>query len=461
MSDRVVVIGGNAAGMTAASRAKRIDSSLDVTIFESGDQIAYSICGLPFWLSGRVPAYEDLILYTPERLMNERGIRAFTSSRVSEIHPHRRTVVVANGATDEIEERAYDRLLIATGYQPTRPAIEGIDGDGVFTASHISDGTRIDDYLDRLTAARRLQGPARALLLGGGYIGLEMVESLLRRGLEVTLVEAGTQLLPGLDPDMAEIVQQVVTAHGVTLHLGRRVARIERDSDGRPETAVVSAGGLRIPADLLFVDVGVEPRVNLARRCGIKLGSTGAIEVDDWLQTSQSGIYAAGNCAETTHLVSGRPMRSTLGTVAAKQGRVAGDNLAGRRTRFAGAIGTSTLQVFETSVARTGLSFAQAREVGLDAVESRIEARFQAGYFDDGAAAVVKVIAERGSERLLGFQIVGSREGALRIDAAAAAVQARMSVDEASQLDLAYAPPLGSLWNPLLVALNTLKRELD
>ena len=239
---------------------------------------------------------------------------------------------------------------------------------------------------------------------------------------------------------------------------GRRIKRIDGTPRGEVEAIELENGSLRIPAEIVFVDIGVAPSVELAADAGIELGPSGAIAVNERMETNLAGVYAAGNCAETLHLVSGRPAAIPLGTVAAKQGRVAGENLAGRRTAFRGAVGTSIVKIFDVAAARTGLSSNEAREAGFRVVESTIEGRFRAHYFG-GAKASVKVLADRDSGRLLGTQIVGSDEGALRIDVAAAALAAKMTVVEASQLDLAYAPPLGALWNPFLVALNTLARQ--
>jgi NADPH-dependent 2,4-dienoyl-CoA reductase/sulfur reductase-like enzyme len=226
------------------------------------------------------------------------------------------------------------------------------------------------------------------------------------------------------------------------------------------EAVSLSRGGLRIPADLVLIDVGVAPRVELAERAGIRLGPTGAVAVSERLETSVSSIYAAGNCAECVHLVSGRPMSIPLGTVAARQGRIAGENLAGRWSRFAGALGTSLVKVLGVTAASTGLTSETAEREGFRTAAAVIEGRFQAGYFDSGAPAKVKVVAERGSGRVLGAQIVGSASGAIRIDVIAAAITARMTVEDAARLDLAYAPPAGALWNPILIAMNVLAREL-
>jgi NADPH-dependent 2,4-dienoyl-CoA reductase/sulfur reductase-like enzyme len=452
MGDRILVVGGNAAGMTAASRAKRLDPSLSVTILESGPRIAYSICGLPFALAGRV-RFEDLVLFTPETLRNERGIEARVNREAIEIQPSQKRVVALNRANGEQETHPYDRLLLSTGYRPVSPGIDGAGLEGVFTASRLEDGEAILSWMNAASARR-------AVILGGGYVGLERSEALVERGLEVTVVERSPSLLPSLDPDMARLVEEELERKGARVLTGRVVKRIAGASSGRVEAVELATGSLRLPADLVFVDVGVEPRVELAVKAGIRLGPSGAVAVSERLETSVPSIFAAGNCAECTHLVTGRPMTIPLGTVAAKQGRIAGENLAGRKSRFAGALGTSLVKVLGVTAAATGLTSMAAQREGFQPVAAAIEGPFRASYFGSGAPAKVKVIAERESGRLLGAQIVGSAEGALRIDVLAAAITAGMTVRDASQLDLAYAPPSGALWNPILVALNALARQL-
>ncbi len=450
MTDRILVVGGNAAGMTAASRAKRLDPSLSVAILEAGPRIAYSICGLPFAVAG-LSSFEALELFTPETLKNERGIDAWVQREAIEIESSRKRVIALNRATGEREAHPYDKLLLATGYRPLSPEIAGTALRGVFTASRLEDGEAI---LSWIASARR------AVILGGGYVGLELAEALVERGLEVTVVERSESVLPSLDADMARPVEEELERKGARV-LTRQVAKgIGGTSEGRVEAVELGAGGLRLPADMVFVDVGVAPRVELAARAGIRLGPSGAIAVSERLETSASSVYAAGNCAECTHLVTGRPTAIPLGTVAAKQGRIAGENLAGRRSLFSGALGTSIVRVFGVTAASTGLSFLAAEREGFRASAASIEGRFQAGYFGSGAPARVKVVAERGSGRLLGAQIVGSAEGASRIDVLAAAITARMTVADAAQLDLAYAPPSGALWNPILIAMNALAREV-
>lgn len=449
---RVLVVGGNAAGMTAASRAKRVDPTLEITVIEASPRIAYSICGLPYFLSGHVRELSELELFTPESLMNERGIEARVLCRAVELHPPQRRVVIEDRGSGERETLGYDRLLLATGYRPIAPNVEGGHLRGVFTASRLGDAEAIASWLSSREARR-------AVLIGGGYVGLEIAEAMVMRGLAVTLVDRAPQVFSALCPDMAELVEAELARHGVDVITSRPVRRITANRDGAVEAVELAAGSLRLPADLVFIDVGVVPSVELAERAGIQLGATGAVAVNERLETNRAGVYAAGNCAETHHLVSGRPALIPLGTVAAKQGRVAGENLAGIRSHFVGAVGTSVVKVFDVVAAKTGLNLREASRHGFDPVESRIDARSRAHYFG-GAPSTVKVIADRESRRLLGVQVVGSAQAAAAIDVAATALTARMSVRDAAQLDLAYAPPTGALWNPLLVALNNLSRQL-
>jgi NADPH-dependent 2,4-dienoyl-CoA reductase/sulfur reductase-like enzyme len=362
-------------------------------------------------------------------------------------------VVAKNGESGDREEHRYDKLLLATGYRPLSPEIEGKDLNGVFTASRLEDGEAILSWLASASVRR-------AVILGGGYVGLEVAAALVERGLDVTVLERAPSVLPQLDTDMARLVEAELERRGLRVLTGRVVESIAGTSTGRVEAVKIANGGLRLPAELVFVDVGVAPRVDLAERAGIRLGPSGAIAVDEHLETSASSVYAAGNCAECRHLVSGRRMSLPLGTVAAKQGRIAGENLAGRRSRFRGALGTNAVKILGMTAAATGLSVAAAENEGFKTVSAAIDGRFQAAYFDSGAPARVKVIADRSNGRLLGAQIVGSAAGAARIDVLAAAITACMTVRDAAQLDLAYSPPVGALWDPILVALNALSREL-
>jgi NADPH-dependent 2,4-dienoyl-CoA reductase/sulfur reductase-like enzyme len=454
MPEQHVVIGGNAAGMTAASRAKRLRPDLSITLVEAGRYISYSICGLPYCLGGWVPDFKDLVYFTPETLRNQRGIEARLETRALEVLPARRSVLVEDQRTGAREMLRYDKLLIATGYRPLTPPIEGIGARGVFTASNIADGEAIAAWLDSARARR-------AVLVGGGYVGLEMAEALARRGLGLTLIEKSEALFSAIDPDLAELLKAELESNGVRVLTGRSAARILTRSDGSVEAVELAGSGRRLEADLVFLDVGVEPQVELARAAGIELGRSGAIAVSQHLETNLPAVYAAGNCAEAIHRVSGRPVFLPLGTVAAKQGRVAGENMAGRRSRFRGALGTAVVQVFHLTAARTGLSTAEARQEGFAVVGASVVGGFRAPYFGKNVKSTVKVLVDSGSRRLLGGQIVGSDLAAARIDLLTAAIDAGLTVDEAAQLDLAYAPPVGALWDPVLVAMNAAVRKLD
>ena len=456
MGERHLIIGGNAAGMTAASRAKRLVPALDIIILDAGAHISYSICGLPYWLGGHVPRFEDLVYFTPDSLQNERGITARVLTRALEILPGQRSVVVEDLRRGEREALKYDKLLIATGYRPTMLDVEGAGAEGVFTMSRIDDGPAIAGWLARGHAKQ-------AVLIGAGYVGLEMAEALHQRGLEVTIIEKGQGIFPALDPDMAILLQAELESRGVRVMTGRTVERILTRSEGSAESVqgVELAGNHhRVPADLVLVDIGVEPCVDVVRGSEIRLGRSGAIAVSDRMETNVPTIYAAGNCAEAVNAVTGRPVFDPIGTVAAKQGRVAGENMAGRLSHFRGAVGTTIVKVFGLTAARTGLASEEAKREGFHVVEARVEGRFQASYFG-GEPSTVKILADASSHRLVGAQIVGSAMACVRIDTLATALAARMTVDDAAQLDLAYAPPVGTLWSPVLIAMNVLQRRLD
>ncbi len=448
MPDRVVVIGGNAAGMTAASRAKRLAPDLDVTILEASDFISYSICGVPYYLSGQVARHQELIRYTPETLLEERGIRARTGVVAEEVLAGRRRVACREVSAGREFEVEYDKLVIATGYRPRLPSIEGCGLANVFTVSRLEDGLLIGEAIGQ-------SGARSAAIVGAGYIGLMMAHALRQRGLEVLLFDRNSHVFSQLDDEMAELVQGELRRQGVQLHLESEVRALEGEGGA---FRAVRVGREQFPADLALVDVGVRPGTGLAEASGIPLGLSGAIDVDDRGQTQLPGIYAAGNCAETRHLVSGKPVFSALGTTAAKQGRAVGENLAGRRSTFSGTLETSIEKVFDLSIARTGLTLRQALRDGFEARAVQISSRDRAVYYPGSAPMHVRLVFEKRNGRLLGGQIVGSDAAAKRIDTLVTALTAGMDLRQLSQLDLAYAPPSGTLWDPILIAANVALR---
>jgi CoA-dependent NAD(P)H sulfur oxidoreductase len=449
--EKILIIGGNAAGLTAASRARRVDPRLEVTVLEKGPHISYSTCGIPYFLA-RMVAAEDLISYTPASFEKERGIHVHNYTRVDEVAPSRKRVVTTRTDTGERGEFAYERLLIATGVKPRLPDIPGTGFKNVFTLTNLEDAIRIGDALPNAQ---------RIAVIGAGYVGLEMAETLHSLGKTVHLYERTAHVLPGLDADIAQIVEYELQRFGVRLSTSANVLALVGGGDGAV-TGVKAAAGLGVdPADMVLLDTGVLPNVELARDAGIQIGVTGAIAVNAYMETSLPAIFAAGNCAETFCAIRRRPVLNYIGTVAAKQGRVAGDNMAARRTKFLGAIGTTVVKVFDLAVARTGLCSTDAASESVAAVSARIEAQDRAGYYPSARKIWVKLIVERDSRKLIGAQVAGYGDVSKRIDVAATAIMSGMRVDELAQLDLAYSPPYGNLWDPFLIAAQTVLRKMS
>ena len=445
--EKIVVIGGNAAGLSAASRAKRIDPRLLITVLEKFPEIAYSTCGLPYLLAKIVSA-DQLISYSPQTFEGERGIKVRNLVEVSAIVPARKRVEATSVETGEKLEFGFDRLLIATGVKARIPEIPGTNLKNVFSVISLQDALRIQEPL---AAARRVA------VIGAGYAGLEFAESLRALGKSVTMFERESHVMPSIDPDMAQIIDFELRRFGVEVFTTANVLAIV-GSDGRVN-GVKSATGLGVtPADLVLLDTGVQPNTELVQDTGIRVGLTGGIAVDDYMETNIPGIFAAGNCAETFCAIRRRPVLSAIGTVAAKQGRVAGENLAGRRAKFRGSFGTTILKVFELGVARTGLSSREAAAEKIRFAAARIEADDRTSYYPGARKVWIKLIVDRESRKLIGAQAAGYGDVSKRIDVAATAISGGMTIDDVAQLDLAYSPPYGSLWDPLLVAAQAVLR---
>jgi NADPH-dependent 2,4-dienoyl-CoA reductase/sulfur reductase-like enzyme len=423
---RLLVIGGVAAGLSAAARARRIDPSLEIVVLEKGADVSYGACGLPYYLEGRVTRAEQLIVHTPEYFRKERNIAVRTGSRVVSIS-HARREVTLDGARGERVH--YDRLVIATGARPRPPDFEGAALPHVFALHTLADGERLKAYL-------RDRQPKRAVVIGAGYIGLESADALRRNGLAVTVVEQSGHVLGREDAWITKAVGERLERFRVELQLNTRVADVER-------------------YELAIVATGLQPNVQIAADAGIETGRTGAIRVDEHMETNLPGVYAAGDCAETQHLVTGRPAYIPLGTTANKMGRVAGANAAGRRERFGGVVGTAVVNVFGMGVAFSGLSAAHARREGFSPVSARITARSRAGYFD-GQPITVELVADAASRRLLGGSVLGEDGVEGRINVIATALHNRMRIEDLEQLDLAYAPPFATVWDPVLIAAQQL-----
>jgi NADPH-dependent 2,4-dienoyl-CoA reductase/sulfur reductase-like enzyme len=439
---RFVVIGGDAAGMSAAAQATRGAEPVEVVVFERGDHTSYAACGLPYFVGGLVERSEQLVARSPEQ-HRKNGIDVRTRHEVIAIDADARRVRVRRlDDGGEIGE-AYDHLLVATGATPVRPPLPGIDAHGVSGIQTIPDAVAIDAVL-------RDRAPRRAVVVGASYIGLEMVEAFLRRGLDVSVVEQLPQPMSTLDPDMGALVADAVRGQGADLRLGVSVQGFEVGDDGWVRAVATDDG--EIAADIVVMGLGVRPNAGLAADAGIRIGESGAIGTDARMATSTDGVWAAGDCAESFHRVSRRGVSIALGTHANKQGRVVGLNVTGTHARFPGVIGTAITKVGPLEIARTGLSMREADAAGFDAVGTTIDGSSRAHYYPDAAAMSVKVVAERATGRMLGAQIVGGAEAGKRIDTLAVAVWQEMTVDEFAQLDLAYAPPFSPVWDPTLIA---------
>jgi len=456
VSERLVVIGGVAAGLSAASRARRVNAELEILVYEKGPDISYSACGLPYFIAGQVREADALRVYSPEFFRTRRNIQVSTSHEVTELSPSRRRVTVLTPGGAEPQEIHYDRLVIATGAQPARPEIPGLDLRGVF---HVND-LQSTVALKRCLESRR---PRKAAIIGGGYIGLEMADALKTCGLEVTLVERSPGLFEAADEEVASRVESELASRGVRVVKGAAVTALVGDREGQLRRVVwdegSATGAQGSEADCAILATGVRPRTKLAAEAEIVLGSTGAIAVNEFMETNQPGVFAAGDCAETVNLVSGRAAYVPLGTTANKQGRVAGENAAGGRARFRGIVGTAVCKVFSLEVARTGLNIAEAKQAGFRVAAAVVQAGSRARYLG-GMEVTVKLVADRASGRLLGAQMAGVEGVAKRIDVLATALQARMTVEQVAELDLGYAPPFSTVYDPVLIAAQEMLREL-
>lgn len=445
---RVLVIGGDAAGMSAAAQASRAAGEVEVVVFERGDYTSFAACGLPYFVGGLIPDAAKLVARSPEQ-HRANGIDVRMRHEVMSIDTAAKQITVRDrdAGTDTVE--AYDALVIATGASAVRPPFDNIDAPGVMNIRIIPEALEMDRII-------RERAPQRAVVVGAGYIGLEMAEAFKLRGLEVTVVEKADQPMTTLDPDMAAVLATAITEAGIDLRLGVGVEGFTVGADGWVTGVRTDAG--EIPADLVVMGLGVRPNADLASAAGITVGASGAIATDERMMTSVVDVYAAGDCAESFHRVSRRGVSVALGTHANKQGRVAGVNVSGGDLRFPGVIGTAVTKVLEIEVGRTGLGMAEAAAAGFDAVSATITAGSRAHYYPDGAPMTVKIISERGTGRMLGAQIVGGPEAAKRIDALAVAIWNEMTVDDFSQTDLGYAPPFSPVWDPILTAARTKAR---
>ncbi|HVJ97442.1 MAG TPA: FAD-dependent oxidoreductase [Acidimicrobiia bacterium] len=445
MTERLVVIGGDAAGMSAASQARRRADDLEIIAFEKGDYTSYAACGLPYYVADFIDDENELVARTPEE-HRANGIDVRLRHEVVAIHPEHRTVTVRDLDAALNDTYTYDKLVIATGSKPIRPDLPGVEAIGVHGIQTIADGIALRRHVDEIDA-----GDRRAVVVGGGYIGLEMAEALNERGMPVTVVDQKPQpMLGALDADIAGMVADAMRGIGIDLRAETKVEGFGVDDDGRVRNVETDDGV--IEADIVVLGIGSQPNVDLARAAGITIGPSGGIAVDAHMRTSDERIWACGDCVESVHRITGKPMVIALGTHANKQGRIVGINVTGGTERFRGVLGTAVTRICEYEIGRTGLTAYAASEAGMAYVTATIESTTRAGYFPGAESITVKVVAEKATGRLLGAQIIGKEGAAKRIDVLATALWAGLSVEEVENLDLGYAPPFSPVWDPVLIA---------
>jgi NADPH-dependent 2,4-dienoyl-CoA reductase/sulfur reductase-like enzyme len=452
LAERLVVLGGDAAGMSAASQARRRrgPDDLEIVAFERGNFTSYSACGIPYFIGGVVSDLDRLIARTPEQF-RELSIDARIRHEVSAIDLDRRAVRVISLDNGRQGWESFDQLVVATGATPVRPPLPGSDAQGIFGVQVLDDGRAIHDSVSQ-------RDPSTAIVVGGGYIGLEMAEALMKRGLEVAVVELSAHPMSTLDADMGELVADAMRDMGIAVYTEERVQGFDT-SQGWVSAVVTEERTLL--ADIVVLGLGVEPNTELARAGGIEIGPSDAIAVDRRMHTSTDGVWAAGDCAEKFHRVSHKHVAVALGTHANKEGRVAGINIGGGYATFPGVLGTAVSKVCSIEMGRTGLKESEAAAAGYQTLSVTVDSTTRAGYYPDAMPIRTKLLVEKRSGRLLGAQIVGREGAAKRIDVLATALWNEMSVGELHNIDLSYAPPFSPVWDAVLIAARQASQRVE
>ena len=439
---KVVIVGGVAGGATAAARIRRLDEHAEIVVFERSGYISYANCGLPYYIGGVIEDPEDLTLQTPESFYRRFRIRMKVHHEVAAIHPDRRTVSVKNLETGAVFEESYDKLLLSPGAKPVWPNLPGMESKKLFTLRTVEDTFRIKEFVDA-------NKPKSAVMVGGGFIGLEVAENLRELGIEVTIVQRPKQLMNPFDADMASFIHNEVRKHGVKLALGYSVEGFVENGTG---IDVLLKENAPLHTDMVVLAIGVTPESALAREAGLALGIKNSILVNDRMETSIPDIYAVGDAVQVKHYVTGEDTLIALAGPANKQGRIAADNICGGDSRYLGSQGSSVIKVFNLTAAATGLNETNARKSGLDADTVILSPMSHAGYYPGGKVMTMKVVFEKETYRLLGAQIVGYDGVDKRIDVLATAIHAGLKATELKDLDLAYAPPYSSAKDPVNMA---------
>jgi NADH oxidase (H2O2-forming) len=447
MPKRIVIIGAHAAGVDAASAARKTDRTAEITLITEERNAGYSRCGLPFVIGGQIPSFSSLIVFPPS-FYQMMKLNLKTETKVTAINTGNKTIdtIDKTGKTEAIQ---YDSLIIATGASSFMPPIKGKEKQGIHSLRTLEDGEKIDHAIKG--------GAKTAIVMGAGLIGLETAIAFLERGLKTTVVELLPQILPQmLDADMAKIVQEMLQQKGINILTGKGVEEFV----GQEKVTGIVAGGERINADLFVSAFGVRANTQLAASAGIALGDTKAIKTNARMETSAKDVYAIGDCAEATHIVTQKPALPQLGTVAVRQGKVAGINSAGGYALFTGVLGSAVTRLFDTDVGVTGLTEAAAQRARIETITGTIASKTKADYYPGALPIKVKLVVEKESERIIGAQIIGGEEVTQRINAISFAIQKQMTVRELTKADTAYAPPLCETWEPLVLAAEMVLMKL-
>jgi len=445
---RFVIIGGDAAGMSAASRAKRNSPELEVTVLEQTTDVSYSACGMPYNIAEAGRSIDALVVRQAQVFREKQGIDLRTGHSVEEIDRSSKMVRGMN-STDEPFEIPYDSLLIATGAAPIKPDLPGFDLPGVMVLKSLEDGRRIKSFMEK-------ESVRKVIIIGMGFIALEMCEAMVVRGIEVEMVKPRPIFLPGMNSNLAEVIREKIESHGVLIHPGKEIRSITREQD----SLKVICKDLILEGQMVLVAVGVKPNSEMADLAGLELGPGGSIAVGKDLRTSDEEIFAAGDCADAFHVVTGQKTWIPLALRANRAGWGAADNVTGKKVLLEGIAGTAVVKVFDLEVARSGLSLVEATKYGFDPVENMIKSRSRAHAHPGSETLHIQMVGDRKSGRLLGTQMVGKEGAAHRIDAIAVALHQKMTVDAFSQCDLAYAPPFSPTWDPMLTAANQLLKKM-
>jgi len=455
MGIKLVIVGGVAGGATAAARARRVSEDAEIVVFERGEYISFANCGLPYYIGNVIKRRDHLLLATPEEFKKRYNIDVRIFSEVVGINSKEKTVEIKNNITGKKYWENYDKLILSPGAEPIKPPLEGIELDNIFHLRNVPDSDRIKKIVDE-------RNPQCAVVVGGGFIGLEMAENLTERGVKTTIVEMLDQVMPSLDYEMATLIHDHLEAKNVELELENGVKSFSKASD---RILVSTQKGREIECDLVLLSVGIRPENMLAIKADLKIGPTGGIAVDDTMKTSDPNIYAVGDAVEVRDIVTGFPTLTALAGPANKQARIAADNALGRKSIFAGTLGTSVVKVFDMVLASTGANEKFLKKHDIPYLVSYTHSGSHAGYYPGATNTSVKILFSPGTGKVLGAQIVGRKGVDKRIDVLSTAIRAKMTVFDLEELELAYAPPYSSAKDPInicgFVAANILKGDME